>query len=81
MEKSGRLDRRPKFGPEHVESECEYAGLDPKLGLVDGVPLSTKEALKSLIMLVISEIWREQNNIIFQKDVQVRATNSKRYTG
>jgi len=37
------------------------------LTLVDGVPLSIKGALKSLIKLVIWEIWRERNNRIFRK--------------
>lgn len=35
--------------------------------MVSGLPTSTREALKSLIMLVIWEIWKERNNRVFRK--------------
>lgn len=37
------------------------------LHMVSGLPTSTRKALKSLIMLVIWEIWKERNNRVFRK--------------
>jgi hypothetical protein len=36
------------------------------LGIVDGLPRHSKEALTSLVLLVIWEIWRERNSRIFR---------------
>ena len=38
------------------------------LHMATGQPPSTREGLKSLIMLVIWEIWRERNGRVFRKD-------------
>lgn len=37
------------------------------LHMVSGLPTATREALKSLIMLVIWEIWKERNNRVFRR--------------